>query len=700
MLIKYVRQDGTGDYTNITTAFNDMLVSGVAASGDITDYVMDVGSGYYAGVISGFIPYSGTFNIIGSGSYLQLVSGLFLTGTYAYSTVPNLHIENFTIDCSGLTTNWYTIPSGFGLKLKTVQLLNDTKGILNLGGVSQIDNISSCGISGSSTYFIYDVSGNYNSISNSYISDYGTGVYCKNISINNSTIHDNYLGVGYTTNHSTNIIDTLMYNNVSDINVNSGYLYLTTSTFNSPIYITNTYIIADRIISSSAINISGSALSGSIVENSCIYPGTPLHSNISGSYNINSNPKFNDVSIKDYRLQFKQTAGSPCVEVKPNLNLDSSISFGIDTSRFSISDAKGPINPNEFLGYVYTQDDTIVFSDYNKEIFFAEQMNYYKNLKYEISLDVMFDELNVLTKSAFDSNNNLPDSYPWDWDEAQINTAQITKYNTYIVPRSVIDIESIISSKIGVLPSSISYNKINKENIKVFTKFDYRGITTDYNQSNAGQSIVWLIDGANQTLVQQNLYTGEEIGRYPLLCNKGTKSTIRPSGLIYTGVRGDYYTFIKQTDPNIELLGLTELGEFYWIPNSINTTMDVRGIKCYKDNLFITCSQYPISVTDRTIVPSGNPIGRLLQYDSNNIYFNYIKSPGETNGPLMHNLASGNYYPTDVTIYEDGTLFIADYLSTSGIYKYTPAYDYALVSSSYDNETRVLLREQYDNIEI
>ena len=701
LISKTVRQDGTGDYSSITTAVNDMLVSGVAASGDITDYLLDVDNGSYSGTISGLIPFSGIFNIIGSGTYFCLVSGInTMTGSYATSYTPNLNIENFTINCSGLPSYSFTVPSGFGLKLKNIQLLNNISGILNNGGNIQIDGIDACGISGASNYFLYGLSGDMNLIINSSISNYGTGIYSKNVNISNSSIHDNYVGIYYGSGHATDILDSLFYGNINDINVNSGNLYLNKSTFNSPIYINDTYILADSIISSSSINISGSAQVGSIVNNSCLYPGSALYSNISGSYNINSDPKFNDPTNRDYRLQFKQTEGSSCIETKPNLNLDSSISFNLDTSKLRIFDEKGPININEFLKYVYTQDDTLIFSDINKEIFFADQIALYKKLRYELFVDLLFEESNTLVEESFNSNINTQDPYPWDWDLTEIPTTEIIKYNTYIVPRSIVKIDDIISTKIGVLPTSISYKDIVKENIKVYNKSDYRGISYDYNQSIPGQTIIWLIDGTNQSLVKQNVYTGEELGYYPLLCSSQTKSMIRPSGLIYTGVRGDYYTFIRQSDPNIELTGLTELGDFYWIPITMNTKMDLRGIKAYKDNLFITASQYPIDISDRTIVSSGQPLGRLLQYNNNDKFFNYIKSPDQVDGPLIHTLASGNFYPTDITVYEDGTLFIADYLSTSGIYKYDLAFDFALVQSNYDNETKVLLRENYNDVNL
>jgi hypothetical protein len=700
MLIKYVRSDGTGDYSHITTAFDDMLVSGLAASGAITEYSMIVDGGSYSGTISGYIPYSGIFNIVGSGTYWCLVSGInSVSGSYPSLTSPNLSINNFTINCSGLPSYWLTIPSGFGTQLSNIQLLNDISGIIN-NGVTQIYKTESCGISGLSNNFLVSLSGNINTISDSSISNYGTGVYSKNISITKSVIHDNYLGIYYGSGHNIDVGDTLFYDNIIDINVDYGNLYISSITANSPIYINDTLILADRMISNSSINISGLARIESKVENSCLYPGSNLHSNISGNYNINLDPKFNDPLNRDYRLQFKQTEGSPCVEVKPNLNLDSSISFNVDSNKLKVYDDRGILNINEFLTYIYTQDDTFVLSDYNKEFIFADKFALFNSLRYELFLDMLFDEINVLALESFNSNVNIIDNFAWDWDSTEIPTTEIKDYNTYIIPRSIVNIESIITSKIGILPDSVSYKDITKENIKAYIKSNYRGIAYDYNLSLPGQNIIWLIDGNNQSLIKQNIYTGEQIDYYPLLCSSSTKTTIRPSGLIYTGVRGDYYTFIKQDNPNIEVLGLTDLGDFYWISTNINTKIDFRGLKSHKDIILVTAGQYPTDIIDRTVVPTGEALGKIFQYNNNDSFFNYIKYPEENNGPQIYDLASGNYYPTDITIYEDGTLFIADYFSLSGIYKYNLSYDYCLISNSYDNETKVLLRENYDNVEI
>jgi hypothetical protein len=690
MLIKTVKYDGTGDYTNITTAFDDMLVSGIAATGSISEYLMLVDSYTYSGTLSGNIPYSGVFKIIGSGTYFRLTDSISnISGTYKSYFTPNLILENMIIDCSGLNTYTANIPSGFGLELNNIQLINDISGFYNLG-VIKLNKFDSCGISGYSNNFI--TSSGFETISDSNISNYKIAIQSNNLNISTSSIHHNNSGIFYDTNFNIIIDKSLIYGNYKNIQVNSGYCYITQSTIDN-ITISNTYLTCDQCIVNN--NISGVALSGSYIYNSKI--SSSLDSNISVSGNISDDPKFNNTSVGDYRLKFKQTEGSPAIEVKRNLNYDSSITVYIDQSKFQIYDNFGIFKNYEFLSYIYIQSSTIVFSDYNREIKFAELKNLYKKLFYKLYSNIQFNEYNVLTDSTLNININQNDPHPYDWDYKELNTTQIIDYNKYIFPRSFINVENIISQKIPNLPLNISFSTINKDNIKPYIIQNFRGITYDYYISSPGNSIVWTIDGSNQSLIKKDIYNNEYIENYPLLSLKPSKSIIRPSGIIYTGVNGDYYNFIKQDDVNFKLLSLSENGDFYFISTQIDQSVDLRGIKTYKDNLLITAGKYSPDITDRLLIQSGNPVGYLFWYNNNDLFLNYTKPIDSINKSI---LASGNYYPTDITVYEDGTILIADYYSPSGLYKYNLCYDYCLINSNYDNETKVLLREYYSNIEI
>ncbi|MCK9428849.1 MAG: hypothetical protein M0R17_02410 [Candidatus Omnitrophica bacterium] len=694
MLIKNVKYDGSGDYTDITTAFNDMLISGVAATGLISDYLMLVDGGTYSGTLSGFIPYSGKFNIIGSGTLFNLTSSISnISGTYQSYFASNLYIENFIFNCSGINNYSFQIPSGFGLALKNSQFINTFSGIYN-SGVVVLDNVSSCGISGSDI-FIYSPNG-FEQIINSDISRYHTAINSYNINIKNSNIHHNNSGIYCNNLFDIYLYKSLLYSNICDIRIGSGNCYIDNSTISGNIYTSGTSIYVNSSIINGINNISGIVTSGSTLYNSNLY-NSNLNTLLTVSGNKYGDPKFNNISIGDYRLKFKQTEGSQAIEIKSNSNYSDSINFIVDHSKLQIYDSNGIFTNNEFLPYIYTQDSSIIFSDYNREIKFSELKNLYKKLYYKLYINLQFEEYNILTDSTFNLNQNEYDKHPWDWDYNEIQTTQIIDNNMYIIPRSFIDIENIILNKIPILPTNISFSNIIKDNIKCYIVPDLRGVSYDYSLSSPGNTIVWMIDGLNQSLIKKDAYSDEYLENYPLLCYNPTKSIIRPSGLIYTGVDGDYYTFIKYDNPNFKLKGLSELGDFQWIATDINQNFDIRGIKVYKNNLFITAGKYPINITNRLIIPSGEPVGQLLWYNNNDLFFNYIKSIDNINNTT---LASGNYYPTDLTFYEDGTLMIADYYNQSGLYKYNLAYDYCMINSTYDNETKVILREYYDNVEI
>jgi hypothetical protein len=701
-IYKIVSQIG-GDYNSIEAAFDDMLISGVADP-SIDNFMMTVDSGVYTGTLSGFIPNSGTFRIHGNQTYFILDNSINLSGNKKYTYQNNLILDNFIIDCSGVSSYWYVITSGFGLQLSNIQLINNFNGILNSSGSLECVGVSSCGLSGSvsGSYFLISDSGMYNDIQGSMISCYNTGLFGNKFRIgyDQSIIHDN--GVGIYCSGTNNILDfynSLMYNNSTDINIHSGELYTNQSTFNSPIYIKNTLFQGYRIIAS---GIEGPAYVGSSLNDSCLYPYSILDANIATSNIINKDPKFNDAANNDYRLKFGQN-GSPCISISTIEDYDS-VDFNLDTSKIVLSDDRGKII--EFLSGIFVQNNTLIFSDYGQEIRFAEFFKLHKNTKYKIGFNILFDQYDTMLKNSFSPQDDIDDPHPWDWESMEIQTPKITEYNTYIIPRSFIDIPSIIDSKSnGILTQKVYFSGVNYDNIKLYKKYNIKGISYDEDLSSPNNSVAWLIDGTNQALIKENVYTNEELEYYPLCCSTPSKGQIRPSGLIYTGVKGDYYTFLKFSDPNKELIGPSENGDFYWVKTDINTTYDLRGIKTYKDNLFITGSQYiGNTVTNRYDIPLFNSVGIVLQYNSNDHFFNYIKMDDKTNtdplSPKLHILQDNNHYPTDITTYEDGSLLIADYLSKSGIFKYRPAYDYALITSRYDNEARVLLREFYDNVDL
>jgi hypothetical protein len=201
----------------------------------------------------------------------------------------------------------------------------------------------------------------------------------------------------------------------------------------------------------------------------------------------------------------------------------------------------------------------------------------------------------------------------------------------------------------------------------------------------------------NQILSKLNPYTGEVLESWPLLTAPRETQFVFPSGLIPAGVFKDKYKYILESDPQVEYLSDSEDGRFKWIATTIDSNKDIRGILAFKDNLYVTMSEYSAPIEDRFVTPTGFAVGKVLMYSNNHTFEHYIPNYGMTFEPTQLVLSSEHNYPTDITVYEDGSIFIADYLNTSGLYQYKFAYDYALIRSSYDQDSLVLLRENYED---
>lgn len=704
-LVKYVRQDGTGDYTDLITGFNDMLVSGVAATGDITTYLLVVDNGTYSGTFSGYIPHSGQVTIAGSGttfvpSSISTVSGIYLS----YDT-PNLIFHNILFDCSGIGYPFST-SSNFGLGFQECEFIDCSSGILMNNGAVSLNSVSSNGSNNGS--FIYG--SGYVTIEDTKISNYTYGVYSKYISIENSVLFNNYIGISAQEGHSIAISDSLIYGTGVLVNIPSGTLSIVGSTLSGslPVYSSGALVNVNRsILVGDTKVLDGTCISGSIVESSATVPsGWSLSANVSGYKLSTQDPLFNNTDIGDFRLKFGESTGSPYIEYLENPFIASGVSMSVEQGQFKIRDSKGVLPLKYTIPYVYKQGSAIMFTDYNQEIRFARAFKDKTSLAYQQIVNTQFTSYNVETEGSFSTSEGEPDVYPWDWDWKMIPTMKVDE-EWYLIPRSVVDMEAVLQEKLGDLPSEVIWNALSKANIKPYDQINYRGVSFDPKQSDLGVSIMWILDGRNQTLIKQNAFSGEEIAKYPLLCAPLQKSYVIPSGLVYIGPQGDQYRFVHNTNPNLEIIAPNAVigpdgtygANLPWIPTHLNQLIDMRGVLAYKDHVFITASQYTDTIVDRGIIPSGVSQGRLYWYPSNDLFYNYTRRPEDTEGPTIGTLASGNMYPTDISVYEDGTFLVSDAYRTE-IYRYKPAYDYALVQNSYDNETISLLRESYQDVNV
>jgi hypothetical protein len=700
ILVKTVKINGSGDYTDLASGVADILSSGLAATGYYTEYVLNVDNGEYSGYFEATVPYSGLLKINGSGTWFVPSQASVISGE-SFLNSPNVEISDLSINATN-ATEVFNVYNGTTFKLKDLEILNATNGIIN-SGVLELENVSAHGIGYTSGgCFLKDYGATL--VHNSKIAFFVSGIYSSDLTVYNSVIHNNsYNVVGYS--GILNLSEVLIYGGGSGIVmevVPTGYIYIEKSTIDSPIpiYISGCIVqVGDSILYGDTYCIHGSLISG-LVEDSIMYPsGTPL--TITSTNTSNLDPQFKNRTIGDYRLKFIQTIGSPAVEFKDNGLFSSGVEIYTEQGQFYISDARGGIRATEFRNFVYRQGNTLLLSDYGKEIDFANMIYPYSDLSFSVEMIANFSVSGVPVNPSFSAANT--NAFPYDWDYTYFETAEITDRHKYLIPRSVVDVASVISGYIGNVSDSVIFSKMDKTSIRAYLFKDYRGVSFDYDLSTASQPILWVLEGQNQILSQTNAFTGEHYADYPLFVpNLSGKPIVLPSGMIFVGVHKDQYRFILESNPNIEILADNRDGYLNWIATDIDTHKDARGVLAYKGNLFITATEYsPQSIFDRTTIPiySGSN-GKLLLYDNNNTFEHYIANYTTQLGPSGFLLDSGNCYPTDLTVYEDGRLLIADWNEHDKLFKYKLAYDYAIVQSSYDTETRILLREYYDNVEL
>lgn len=704
-LIKYVRQDGNGDYTDLITGFNDLLASGVAATGDISTYFLVVDNGTYSGTFSGYIPYSGQVTIVGSGTTFIPSTTSSVSGVYVSYDSPNLIFQNFLFDCSNVGYP-FSLSSDFGLGIESSEFINCSSGIELNNGAVVIKNTTSNG--DGTGDFIYG--SGYATLEGVKVSDYEYGVRSQYISIDNSVLFNNNINVCSLDSHNTMISNSLLYGTGTLVTPYSGTLSVLNSTLsgNLPIDSSGSLVLVSKsILVGTTKVIDGTYISGSLVQDSATVPsGWSIHPSIAGSGISTQDPLFNNVGIGDFRLKFGSATGSPYVEYVDNPFFSSGVTMSVQQGQFQVTSSKGLFPYKRVIPYVYNQGSTIYFSDYNQEIRFANTFAGRSDLSYQQIANAQFSAYNVHTDSSFSPVESEPDLSPWDWDWVNIPTMKIDE-EWYLIPRALVDVEELIYNHLGEFPSDVLWGILSKSNIKVYDQVSYRGVTFDPKQSDVGISIMWLLDSRNQTLIKRNAFSGATIHSYPLLCAPLQKSYARPSGLVFVGAQEDQYRFVHQSDPSLEILAPNLVHrangsyatDLPWIPTHLNNLVDLRGLLAYKDHVYITASRYSETITDRSSVPTSASQGTLYWYPNNDLFYNYTRRPEDDEGPAIGILSSGNMYPTDISVYEDGKFLIGDRYSTE-VYRYKPAYDYALVQNSFDNDTRVILRESYQDVNL
>lgn len=688
------------DYSDIVTGINALIASGVA-SGDITEFYLYVDDSYYTGVFDASVPNSGSFYLIGSGT------------NFAPQDTCNVYTEGdgvFSINSVSLigedTNNWLLNISGTSvLQLRDSSIVAAAYGITTESGTAYMSD-SYIGGSGFGVFF----SGNQIDVERSDISQFITGIYASNSEISDSHFTNCDTAVSILLSGVTYIERTLIHNGAVGIHKTTGTsTVIKDSTIEAVVPINGsggTVNITTTIMDGVSRCISGFLASGSYVLDCGLYPTGWYAANVvnepSGINISYAAPSFNNPTLGDYRPKFDYVNGSPYVE-HVSKNIPSGVTLRTEVSNITFSDSKGVVDDLEAHQFIYKQGSSLHLTDYNKEVEFAYFMKNHDDMEYFASTQAKFSVYEQNLLSCFSQDGNHPE--PFDWDLKTFESVQIVTDPTelqYVIPRSYIDLYPIVQSKVGLIGEEFRFDKMSKANIKVYNKEEIQGITFDYDLSEPGSPMAWRVNGRNQLLERINLFTGEAIEVYPLLCpDLGENNVTVVKGVVYVGPRDDKFRFIDIANPSKSYIGETEQGHFKWIDTTINPQFDARGILAYKNNLFITGTRYSRDVYDRRSIPdldsSGVSPGTVIRYYNSHIFSHYITALDSLETRRMP-LDKNNALPTDITIYEDGNLLIADYANYSGLYRYEFAYDYALLEEEYDKLSRVLLRESYPSI--
>jgi len=684
------------DWYNAFTGWSDLTTAISTASGDVSVYCDDSSySGNFSSYV-GNIDFYGGYVIpsnIGDGMTDTNFPRFFTTLTSNTATsISGVHsIDRFFTTYSGTLFN---VPSGTALLVSDSDLRCEN-GIV-LDGSILLNNVRAVGYN-NGTFLTINTAVTSSNINGLNIGGFNTGILAtaQLSNINSSVIHDCGTGIYLSyDNGEFSLANSLVYN--SDVGVQSlesGNL----------ITISRSTIIGDTAIDlgGSSGNFYYSIVSGSIdgvsnfttgeVSYCDIIPSNATIDTIS-EFSFSADPLFNDSSHGDVRLKVGSNIfnSSPCLNAGFDTTPDNfEIISDINGFKLFSNDASIYGDAVNLTSFMFQTGDTFVFSDYGREILLANMLSIYYDIKYVFNYrkQLVFNNLTLLP--SFSVSLSGVDEWPWDWDWKEINTPEITTENKYIVPRSILDVGTLI--KQNTIYGVDALSNIVLSQAKVWKTVDYGGISFDPLNSVLGSTIVWVLDTNNQTLIRRDLYTGDVTDSYPLLCpntiDSNNKAFVSPSGLIpITFLDNGKFRFIRESEPSLQIDGDTEVGTIKWLPTDINPLWDIRGLLSYKDSLYIT------AVNGTTL--SGVPF--LLRYSNRDYYKNYI-----TADPTKYELDLSNSNPQDLTIYEDGTLMIIDGSnsnSQNNIYKYKFRYDYALAGTSYNNKVQYILRENYDDV--
>ena len=326
----------------------------------------------------------------------------------------------------------------------------------------------------------------------------------------------------------------------------------------------------------------------------------------------------------------------------------------------------------------YTINDVFIISDYKKELEVSRLMN---KIGDELNIQFEYTKVHILhnqiTHSAFPYNGNESETWPYEWDIRTFDNYS-TVEETYAIPKSIIDITDILKDVFFLQPGVTSLRNMN---VTATKKDTVNGVAFDYGNSTNTQKVIWSLN-ADNVLFKTNIYTNVDLESYNLLSKQKNDDQlfIKLKGLIPFGKHKNGYQYSLESDQDIVVLGQDDLFNFKWLPTDLTNGYALSGLVVYKDNLYILGKQNKKTV--------------ILVYPNNDTFDAYT-----TLEPTVIDLEYDDITPGDITVLEDGSFLISD-LNSSKLYNFIPQYDYARVQLSYTNNSKIILREQYDDIKL
>lgn len=260
---------------------------------------------------------------------------------------------------------------------------------------------------------------------------------------------------------------------------------------------------------------------------------------------------------------------------------------------------------------------------------------------FKLRMQVKTSIYNIVTSSAFVTEN------PWlyEWDYKTITTPKIDD-TSYIIPKSIIDVTSTIVS-LQTTTNNISFDNVS---FKAFKNIEFKGMSYDYDISTPGSLIVWAIDTDNN-IIKRNIYTDEVVAKFPMFSEKrNTLLTIKDI------IPLESNKYMKESTKEIVTLK-DERSRTDWLDLGINSDYDLRGLLSHKGLTYITCVH----------TTPGQRIPKVVMFQSNSNFLDFIN-----NNFKEFELLDNHDGIKDLTVFEDGSLLIADNETIASNLEYTP----------------------------